>query len=1000
MIRFLAAFSVCLMICQRGTAAEKPALEGWKHSALVAILTTAEGAALPAGVVEEDFPILVTLQRDHFDFQQAHPTGRDLRVTSLAGDPLAFQVNHWDAAAGQASVWVRIPRIEGNAKQSIRLHWGNPDAEPIADAAPVFSESNGFLSVLHLDEGESLRDATGRLSLRDTGTTSVAGVIGQGRHFAENRGIFGGEKIEGFPTGSSSHSTSAWFRAARPNGTLLGWGNEQAQGKVVMQFRSPPHVGMDCYFSDGNVSSAQDLSLGEWIHVIHTYDRGTARLYINGTLSGMTTRAGGPLNVRTPARFWLGGWYHNYSYAGDLDEVRVAGRARSDHWIRLEFENQKPQQTLVGPPQRPGMAFSVEPREVRVREGQVAMVTAEIAGAQKIFWSLKRDGRDEVIAVDRLRVEIPAGRVTGPESATLTVKAVFPDQVRSLEIPMTIAEDVPDPEFTLDAPATWDGRRRMELAPQIVNLPALQVANAQDLRFRWSIEGLATTHVSDAGRLILTRAHKSGPMTVVLTGDNGGTPVTRKVVCQVTEPAAGSEPWVPRPLFESEQPEDDQFIPRDGTKGKRTGTLVYKGTLASAADSVFLRVYANETLKATETGKVRADRTYSLSVPIAAGLIRYRTEFGTRTGDREEILHSAKNIVCGDVYVIQGQSNAVATDFGKGDPPEASDWVRTFGATDGSPQGSRLKLWGNAQARGPGGKSEVGYWGLELGRRLVDQEQLPVCLLNGAVGGTRIDQHLPDTEDRTDVRTIYGRLLWRAREARLTHGVRAILWHQGENDQGADGPSGGYGWETYRENFITLAGAWKDDFPNVQNYYVFQIWPKACAMGIRGSDNRLRDVQRRLPDDFSNVSVMSTLGIKPPGGCHYPAAGYAEFARLIQPVLARDLYERNPPGPVTPPNLRRAWFGTAEKTKVVLEFDSPVTWSAPLARHFFLEDRAGQVVEGSVDGTRLTLSLKEPSSASRISYLDSASWNPDQLLMGANGLAALTFFEVPIVEPE
>ena len=35
---------------------------------------------------------------------------------------------------------------------------------------------------------------------------------------------------------------------------------------------------------------------------------------------------------------------------------------------------------------------------------------------------------------------------------------------------------------------------------------------------------------------------------------------------------------------------------------------------------------------------------------------------------------------------------------------------------------------------------------------------------------------------------------------------------------------------------------------------------------------------------------MSTLGIKPPGGCHYPAAGYAEFARLICPLIERDHY--------------------------------------------------------------------------------------------------------------
>ena len=68
------------------------------------------------------------------------------------------------------------------------------------------------------------------------------------------------------------------------------------------------------------------------------------------------------------------------------------------------------------------------------------------------------------------------------------------------------------------------------------------------------------------------------------------------------------------------------------------------------------------------------------------------------------------------------------------------------------------------------------------------------------------------------------------REARLTHGIRGVLWHQGENDQGADGPTGGYGWETYRQYFVKLAAAWKQDFPNIRHYHVFQIRPKKTLL--------------------------------------------------------------------------------------------------------------------------------------------------------------------------
>jgi len=244
--------------------------------------------------------------------------------------------------------------------------------------------------------------------------------------------------------------------------------------------------------------------------------------------------------------------------------------------------------------------------------------------------------------------------------------------------------------------------------------------------------------------------------------------------------------------------------------------------------------------------------------------------------------------------------------------------------------------------------------------------------------------------------TIYGRLLWRVQQARLTHGIRGILWHQGENDQGADGPDGGYGWETYRTYFIELAAAWKQDYPNVQHYYLFQIWPKSCSMGINGSDNVLREVQRTLPSCFSNMGVMSTLGIKPPGPAHYLAAGYAEMARLICPLVERDNYGATCPKAVTPPDLKRAFYTSDQKDEMAMEFDQPMVWADPLKTQFHLDGAANQVVSGSASGKVITLKLKGPTTAQRITYLDSAKWSTDNLLYGENGIAALTFCNVPI----
>src|SRR5437868_2928008 len=116
--------------------------EGWKHSGSIYILTTPEGANLPAAVSVDGFPLLVRLHKDFFDFSQAKAAGEDIRFSSSTGAPLAYQIEQWDPATGVASIWVRIPTIQGNSRQEIKLHWGKPDAARETSGKAVFNESN------------------------------------------------------------------------------------------------------------------------------------------------------------------------------------------------------------------------------------------------------------------------------------------------------------------------------------------------------------------------------------------------------------------------------------------------------------------------------------------------------------------------------------------------------------------------------------------------------------------------------------------------------------------------------------------------------------------------------------------------------------------------------------------------------------------------------------------------------------------------------------------
>ena len=949
----------------------------------IAILTTPDGANLPASASVENFPMLVRLHKDWFDFSQVKANGDDIRFTDADGVQLAYQLEEWNPALGTASVWVRIPRIAGNARQVIRMLWGKSNAASKSDGKAVFNESNGYLSVWHMDD--PTRDEVGTLQSKDDGTTSTRGVIGKARRFAGKQGISGGDKITNYPTESTPHSSEAWIRPDKSNGKIIAWGNDKNQGKVVTTFASPPHINIGTYFSSADVAGESTLPLSEWTHVIHTYEKGDSKVYVNGVLDGVSTKQGSPLNITNPCGLWIGGWRDDYDFQGDIDEVRVSKVTRSADWVKLQYENQKPMQTLTGSIIQPGKEFSVAPQQATVSEGESLTVSAMAGGALKVYWVLKANGKESVVSTNRYSFNFDAGRVAGDQTATLQFKAVYPDGVKTKEIPISIKESIPDPVFTLIAPTTWDGRTALEIVPKVSNRSAIKVT---DLKITWSVSDLAVIKETKADRLILKRAQGSGKMVVTATLSNGGKPSIQTATIAVTEPK--QDPWIAAVSSKDQQPEDGQFYARDD---KNEGTLFYNGTLSEAAEAVYIKVFAGDKLHHDATAKLAADKSYSFAVKLKPGLIKYKVEFGTMSGGKSKVVRVVNDLVCGDAYLVNGQSNAVATAWGDQEFPETNEWIRSYGGAGEDPTTAK---WGPAIRKSQGDRLAIGYWAFDLAKSLMNNHKIPICIINGAVGGTRIDQHQRSLENEEDLATIYGRLLWRVRQAKLSHGIRGVLWHQGENDQGSDGPTGGYGWENYQQLFIDLAAAWKQDYPNIQHYYMFQIMPYACSMGREGSDSRLREVQRTLPAAFSNLSIMSSLGIDPPGGCHFTPEGYAQFAKLIGPLVEQYNYGIQPTLSITPPNLKRAYYKSAKQDEIVMEFDQAVKWDNALVNQFYLSGKSGKVAAGSANGNSVILKLVAASSAQDLTYINGQSWSHKTLLRGANGIAALTFCEVPI----
>ena len=883
---------------------------GWQHQGAFFILTTPEGADLPSAASEKNFPLLLRLNKDTFDFSQAKADGADLRV-SAGGQPLSYQIEKWDAAIGTASVWVRIPEIKGNAQQEIKLHWGKADAASESKGAAVFNADNGFVTVMHMDE--ALKDEVGTISPLNVGSTAATGVIGNGRNFVAGKGIDGGSHIKNFPFSNNPFSFACWFRADAAGPTVIYFGNypnrynvgSGSGDEVSLTMGSPPSI---FWASDGpgGAAATTEPVLGRWYHAAATYANGTSRIYVNGKQEASRPGEPNTMSILNDVTMTIGGMRGSYQFAGDIDEVRLSSVERSADWMRMEYENQRAGQSLVGCLVQAGNTFAVAPGVIQLDEGKILTVTAQAGGARKLYWIVKRDGAETVVAVDQFSYALDSGRVVGDTDYVLQVKAVYPNEVKTRDIAVKIKEQIPEPVVVLNAPAAWNGRDTIEVIPAISNLAAMKAKGAGSLTYKWSVAGGAVIKEVAPDRLILKRSQCSNKITVRLALGNGGADTIATTSIQVSEPK--QDAWVQRVPAKDEQPEDNQF-------------------------------YADE----------------DPVTPINNWIRSYGNQLeGTIKG---------------------GWGNAV-----------------------------RMHIWGRPNC----GDHSIGSWGMVLATNLVQKYSIPVCFINGAYGGTPIWHHQPNPANHSDASgafyqnryKIYGCMLTRVKAAKLTHGIRGVFWHQGENDSGAGAPTGDWNYKSYQQDFIDMTAAWKQDYPNIKNFYVYQIWPLPCGMGPK--DDQIREAQRTLPALFSNLRVMSTIGAASEhagrGSCHFDLATYAKFGRYMSPLVEQDIYGFKPQQPITAPDIKRAWFTSAAKNEIALDFGQPVVWNDDCKASIYLDGVIAPINTGKAEGNLVTLQLSKPGSAKTITYLTGKDWDgkPEKRLMGANGIGALTFADVAI----
>ncbi|TDE18331.1 sialate O-acetylesterase [Dyadobacter psychrotolerans] len=406
--------------------------------------------------------------------------------------------------------------------------------------------------------------------------------------------------------------------------------------------------------------------------------------------------------------------------------------------------------------------------------------------------------------------------------------------------------------------------------------------------------------------------------------------------------------------------------------------------------------------KATLQYNGNSKTSFAMTAKIKAELAEYTVEvYACRSATDSLLMTTRTAILAGDFYVINGQSNAAAaTRYNVTAPQYVNQFSRTLARTpDNSPAYTAADtIWKTPEWVTP----EEGYWGRELQRHIIETYKIPVCILNGAIPGSRIADHLiRNVNNPSDPGSIYGHLLHRTKISQATR-IRAFFWYQGEEDA----------WNNpgiYPASFDKLMKYWEADYPMVDKFVIVQINILDGAFYEAGA---LREFQRQTKYKYPKTDHFAVLGLAPMlDGVHYSDEGYFNFGKQIFDYLGPKDYKATITQNVDSPDIQKVFYSD-DKKSITMVFDQNQTlkWQGDttvngvttrLQDQFFLdgnETKPATVLSWDVTGNRVILNLAAAVNATKLNYLPSykKGYYQGPYIKNIRGLGAFSFHEFTI----
>lgn len=444
-------------------------------------------------------------------------------------------------------------------------------------------------------------------------------------------------------------------------------------------------------------------------------------------------------------------------------------------------------------------------------------------------------------------------------------------------------------------------------------------------------------------------------------------------------------------------PKDKQLYPRNLSTNQ--ATLKLAGTITDSAQG-----YTEIRLKAYREGVLQTpvlifplnwqdnSASFNLDYALTAELANYEVRVFGYDGQKEILEACVKEVVAGDAYIIQGQSNAVASSaISGGDEANAINqrpFIRVYGS--GNENGYEPNWFIADGDAGPTANGNAGQWGLRLASHIVDDFGIPVAIFNGAKSGAVSSYFLPQPNLPPDSSN-YGRLLKRVQEAELENEIRSLFWFQGETDVLNHNNT-----ELYKERFDTLMNAWYQDYPGIENIYLFQI-RNACFDQPSFTALNIMEAQRQIAEEYPDVEIMSSIATAH-NGCHFPySSGYETLGDRMYALMSRNQYGLNVSNNVEAPHIVGAML--IDSMEIRLEMgntEDNLAWEPGSEADFILGGTSATVTAGSVIDNYVILELSDyPDSITSVSYAGHI-FTASPFVTNSNGVGMLCFKNYPV----